>query len=74
MFRCFVQEARRLLALWPGIKPTPPALEGQVLTTGPPGKTHFNFFKFLFMYAFDCVGFSTASGAWGVFPCAAWPP
>ena len=24
---------------WPGIYPTPPALEGEVLTTGPPGKS-----------------------------------
>ena len=23
----------------PGIKPTPPALEGEVLTSGPPGKS-----------------------------------
>ena len=23
----------------PGIEPTPPALEGEVLTTGPPGKS-----------------------------------
>ena len=27
-----------LLAPQPGIKPTPPALEGEVLTHGPPGK------------------------------------
>ena len=27
-----------ILTPWPGIKPTPPALEGEVLTTGPPGK------------------------------------
>ncbi|KAG5212025.1 hypothetical protein JEQ12_014454 [Ovis aries] len=29
----------------PGIEPTPPALEGEVLTTGPPGKSFFNFLK-----------------------------
>ena len=28
------------LALRPGIEPTPPTLEGEVLTTGPPGKSH----------------------------------
>ena len=28
-----------LLVPWPGIKPTPPVLEGDVLTTGPPGKS-----------------------------------
>ena len=31
-------EARGVLVPWPGIKPTPPALEGEVLATGPPGK------------------------------------
>ena len=25
------------------------------------------------MYVFGCVGFSAASGAWRIFPCAAWP-
>ena len=29
----------------PGIKPIPPAQEGEVLTTGPPGKSFFNFLK-----------------------------
>ena len=41
-FLCFVffgQEACGVLALWPGIEPAPPALEGKVLTTGPPGKS-----------------------------------
>ena len=28
-----------ILAPGPGIKPAPPALEGEVLTTGPPGKS-----------------------------------
>ena len=28
-----------ILTSWPGIEPTPPALEGKVLTTGPPGKS-----------------------------------
>ena len=28
-----------VLAHWPGIKPAPPALEGEVLTTGLPGKS-----------------------------------
>ena len=32
-----------ILAPWPGIKPAPPSLEGEVLTTGPPGKSlHFS--------------------------------
>ena len=29
-----------VLAPWLGIEPAPPALEGRVLTTGPPGKPH----------------------------------
>ena len=28
-----------LLVFQPGIQPAPPALEGEVLTTGPPGKS-----------------------------------
>ena len=32
-------KAYRILAPWPGIKPSPLALEGEVLTTGPPGKS-----------------------------------
>ena len=32
-------EACGILAPQPGIKPSPPALEGEVLTTGPPGKS-----------------------------------
>ena len=38
MFRFFVSEACDILAPQPGIEPAPPALEGEVLTTGPPGK------------------------------------
>ena len=36
-----------ILARWLGIKPSPPALKGKVLTTGPPGKSlkQFYFFK-----------------------------
>ena len=32
-------EAFGILAPQPEIEPTPPALEGKVLTTGPPGKS-----------------------------------
>ena len=32
-------EAWGIIAPWPGIEPVPPALEGKVLTTGPPGKS-----------------------------------
>ena len=39
MFWFFGHEACGILAPWPGIEPTPPALEGEVLTTGLPGKS-----------------------------------
>ena len=36
MFWLFDHEACGILAAQPGIEPTPPAWEGEVLTTGPP--------------------------------------
>ena len=39
MFWFFGYEAHGILALQPGIEPTPCALEGTVLTTGPTGKS-----------------------------------
>ena len=36
MFWCFGHKACGILAPQPGIEPTPPALEGEVPTTGPP--------------------------------------
>ena len=39
MFCFFGREACGILAPPPGIEPAPPALEGKVLTTGPPGKS-----------------------------------
>ena len=39
MFWFSGQEVCRILAPQPGITPSPPALEGEVLTTGPPGKS-----------------------------------
>ena len=56
IFKVFIEFVTRLLlfyalvfwprAMWdlnslPGIEPSPPALEGKVLTTGPPGKSPF---------------------------------
>ena len=35
----FGHEARGILVPQPGIEPTPPALEGKILTTGPPGRS-----------------------------------
>ena len=37
-FWYFGYQACGILAPQPGIRPTPPALEDEVLTTGPPGK------------------------------------
>ena len=39
MFWFFGRKACGILALWPGIIPAAPALEGKVLTTGLPGKS-----------------------------------
>ena len=39
MFWCFGPGACGILAPHPGIEPTPPVLEGEVLTTGPLGKS-----------------------------------
>ena len=39
VFGFFGHEACGVLAPWPGIKPTTPALEGEVLTTWPPGRS-----------------------------------
>ena len=39
MFWYFGHKARGILAPWSGIKPAPPALEGEVSTTKPPGKS-----------------------------------
>ena len=48
MFWFFVCEACGILAPKPGIEPAPPALEGEILTAGPPEKSPsvlFVFFK-----------------------------
>ena len=50
MFRFFGREACGILAPQPGIEPAPPALECEVLTTGPPGKSPL--FIYLFIYSF----------------------
>ena len=38
-FGFFGRETCGILSPQPGIEPTPPAPEGKVLTTGPPGKS-----------------------------------
>ena len=39
-FWFFGYKACGILTPWPGIEPAPPALEGKVLTTGPPGSLY----------------------------------
>ena len=46
MFWFFGPEACGISTPRPGVEPTPPALEGEVLTTGPPGKSPRPFFIF----------------------------
>ena len=45
MFWFFGHKACGILAPQPGIKPTPPALEGEVLTTGLSGKSRIFLFS-----------------------------
>ena len=52
MFWLFGPEACGILACRPGIEPAPPALEGEVLTTGPPGKSLVSTFKTQFSFYF----------------------
>ena len=47
VFWFFGHKACGILALWAGIQPTPPALEDEVLTTGPPGSPEPLFFHLL---------------------------
>ena len=51
MFWFFDHKACGILAPWPGIEPALPALEGEVLTTGPPGK-----YQELILEHIFCVG------------------
>ena len=45
MFWPFGRKPCGILAPWPGIEPAPPALEGKVSTTGPPGKSLLSVFN-----------------------------
>ena len=56
MFWLSGHEACGILAPQPGIEPSPPALEGKVLTTGPPGKSlHYLFLGQAKGLEFACV-------------------
>ena len=41
----FGLEACEILSLWPGIEPTPPELEGEVLTTRLPEKSSMEIYS-----------------------------
>ena len=45
----FGRKSCGILAPWPGIEPTPTALEGEILTTGAPGKSLDVFLKQLML-------------------------
>ena len=51
-FFFFGRKACRILVPGPGIQPAPPALEGGVLTTGPPGKSPLfhSYYRLLIFY------------------------
>ena len=55
MFWFFGCEACGILTTWSGIKPAPPALEGEDFTTGPPGKSLGFFFLDLFDIGAECL-------------------
>ena len=50
MFWYSVRKVCGILAPWPGIEPTPIALEGEILTTGAPGKSLDIFLKQLILF------------------------
>ena len=58
VFGFFWPEACGILAPRPGIEPAPPALEGEVLTTGLPGKSLSHLFYLWFCI---CIRIATLS-------------
>ena len=60
MFWIFGREAYGISAPQPGIEPAPPALEGEVLTIGPPGKSQEDIFCY-------CIGFGGSRSISGFF-------
>ena len=54
MFWVFGPKACEILLPQSGIKPAPHALEGEVLTSGPPGKS-LSYLSSLFIICFFCV-------------------
>ena len=73
MFWFFGRKACGIIAPWPGVESAPPALEGGVLTTGPPGKPKNckSFFFFLNIYLFIWL-LLVLVVACGIFSCGMW--
>ena len=67
MFWFFGPKACGILAPRPGIEPATPALEGEVLTTRPPGKSLY-YFNVLSGTAQDWYSLLHGLFLWGVFP------
>ena len=57
----FGLEACEILVALPGIKPIPPALEVEVLTTGPPGKSP----RVMSLNMWSVKTLGTLSSPWG---------
>ena len=72
MFWLFGCKSRGILAPWPGIEPAPSALEGEVLTSGPPGKSLVLFiYLFLFLATpLEMWGLSTLTRDQTCAPCS----
>ena len=66
-FMCwlFGPEACGIPATGPGIEPAPPALEGEVLTTGPPGKSLFVILNEVAFDIFFFWCFRVSNPVWG---------
>ena len=66
MFWFFGPEPCGILIHWPGIEPAPPAFEGEVSTTGPPGES-----RYCIVYKLKVCGNSELSKCIGaIFPTA----
>ena len=63
MFSCFAQETCGILTSWPGIKLVPPALVGEALITGLPGKSQ-NIRYFKIHSSGDGHGLGSTLGIW----------
>ena len=67
MFWFLGHETCGIIAPQPGIEPSPPELEGEVLTTGLPGKSQIvQVLTWRKKLALPCVSSALGGGGWGV--------